>query len=138
MPPPIKGVRRLSQFREAKWLAGHKRSCRTAQGGIRDTFVVVGFVPAPAGRSRAIYLARREGRALVHAGKAGTAFTGESARASQQKLDPIAIRKSSLTQPMKKPKGTWVKPQVLADIEYRAITADGRMRHGSFKGVRDD
>jgi bifunctional non-homologous end joining protein LigD len=75
---------------------------------------------------------------LVYAGKAGTGFTGDTARALREKLDPIAVRKSPLTMPVKKPKATWVKPEVLADVEYRATTADGRMRHGSFKGVRED
>ena len=59
-------------------------------------------------------------------------------RALSGELDPIVVRKSPLSQPVKKPKATRVRPQVLADIEYRAITADGRMRHGSFKGVRED
>jgi ATP-dependent DNA ligase len=28
--------------------------------------------------------------------------------------------------------------ELAVSIEYRAITADGRTRHGSFKGVRED
>jgi bifunctional non-homologous end joining protein LigD len=39
---------------------------------------------------------------------------------------------------VKKPKATWVKPRELVDVEYRAMTDDGRLRQGSFKGVRDD
>jgi ATP-dependent DNA ligase len=83
--------------------------------------VVVGFVPALAGSLRAIYLGRHEDKALLYAGKAGTGFTGDTARALREKLDAIAVRKSPLTVEVKKPKATWVKPQVLADIEYRAI-----------------
>jgi bifunctional non-homologous end joining protein LigD len=132
----IEGI--VSKLAESPYVSGRtdlwiKATCRK-----RDTFVVVGFVPAPAGSLKAIYLGRREGKDLVYAGKAGTGFTGETARALREKLDPIAVRKSPLTVPVKKPKATWVKPQVLADVEYRSITADGRMRHGSFKGVRDD
>jgi bifunctional non-homologous end joining protein LigD len=48
------------------------------------------------------------------------------------------VRKSPFTVEVKKPKATWVKPQMLVDVEYRAITADGRLRHGSFKGMRED
>jgi bifunctional non-homologous end joining protein LigD len=74
---------------------------------------------------------------LVYAGKAGTGFSGDTARALRTKLDRLTVRKSPLTVEAKKPKATWVKPQVLVDVEYRAITADGRMRHGSF-GTRED
>jgi bifunctional non-homologous end joining protein LigD len=53
-------------------------------------------------------------------------------------LDPLTVRRSPLTKPVRKPKATWVRPDVLVDVEYRAITPDGRLRHASFKGVRED
>jgi bifunctional non-homologous end joining protein LigD len=116
--------------RNEMWI---KATCRK-----RETFVVVGFVPAPAGSHNAIYLGRREGKQLIYTGKAGTGFTGATARALREKLDTVAVSKSPLTVPVTKPEATWVKPEVLADIEYRSITVDGRMRHGSFKGLRED
>ena len=33
---------------------------------------------------------------------------------------------------------TWVKPKVVAEITYRALSSDGSLRHPSFKGLRDD
>ena len=35
-------------------------------------------------------------------------------------------------------KGIWVEPQLLAEIEYRAKSAGGKMRHPFFKGLRED
>jgi ATP-dependent DNA ligase len=32
----------------------------------------------------------------------------------------------------------WVEPSLLAEIEYRAKSAEGKVRHPVFKGVRDD
>jgi bifunctional non-homologous end joining protein LigD len=32
----------------------------------------------------------------------------------------------------------WVKPSLLAEIEYRAKSADGKVRDPLFKGVRED
>ncbi|WP_275186584.1 hypothetical protein [Bradyrhizobium sp. CSA112] len=32
----------------------------------------------------------------------------------------------------------WVEPEVLAEIEYRAKSAEGKVRHPFFKGVRED
>jgi bifunctional non-homologous end joining protein LigD len=128
----------VSKLADSPYRSGRNDTWIKATCRKRDTFVVVGFVPAPAGSLKAIYLGRREGKDLIYTGKAGTGFTGATARALREKLDPIAVRKSPLSVPLKKPKATWVAPHVLADIEYRSITADGKMRHGSFKGVRED
>ncbi|MBX5029363.1 hypothetical protein HJB69_12405 [Rhizobium lentis] len=32
----------------------------------------------------------------------------------------------------------WIKPKLVAEIEYRAWTHDGKLRHPSYKGLRDD
>jgi len=56
---------------------------------------------------------RREGEELLYAGKAGTGFTFETARALREKLNPLVVRKSPLTTPVRKPKATWVRPEVL-------------------------
>jgi bifunctional non-homologous end joining protein LigD len=52
-------------------------------------------------------------------------------------LKPL-IRK---TQPYAKRiahKGIWVEPKLLAEIEYRAKSAAGKVRHPFFKGLRED
>jgi bifunctional non-homologous end joining protein LigD len=37
------------------------------------------------------------------------------------------------------PKGAhFVEPQLVAEIEFSEMTSDGMVRHGSFKGLRDD
>jgi ATP-dependent DNA ligase len=35
-------------------------------------------------------------------------------------------------------KGIWVEPQLLAEVEYRAKSAEGKVRHPLFKGLRED
>ena len=61
---------------------------------------------------------RSEGSELLDAGKAGTGFTGDTARALRE-------RKIAAHQACKKPKATWVKPVELVDVEFRAVTDDG-------------
>src|SRR5690606_35107609 len=33
---------------------------------------------------------------------------------------------------------TWVKPEVVAEVNYRTVASDGTFRHPSFKGLRED
>ncbi|TBC42734.1 hypothetical protein ELH31_02675 [Rhizobium ruizarguesonis] len=32
---------------------------------------------------------------------------------------------------------TWIKPKLVAEIEYQAWTHDGKLRHASYRGLRD-
>lgn len=32
----------------------------------------------------------------------------------------------------------WVEPELVCDVEYTEWTRDGRLRHPSFKGLRED
>jgi bifunctional non-homologous end joining protein LigD len=59
-----------------------------------------------------------------------------SAAELRWRLTPL-IRK---TQPYSKRiahKAIWVEPQLPAEIEYRAKSAEGKVRHPFFKGLRD-
>jgi bifunctional non-homologous end joining protein LigD len=74
---------------------------------------------------------------LVYAWKVDHGFDTASAKELQARLKPL-IRK---TQPYGKKiahKGIWVEPSLLAEIEYRAKSAEGKVRHPVFKGVRED
>lgn len=132
----VEGV--VSKLRDAPYRSGRTESWIKATCRKRDTIVVAGFEPGMHGMLKGVYLARRDGARLLYAGKAENGFTGETARALRERLEPIAVRKSPLTKPVKKPKAHWVKPEMLVDVEYRAVTSDGRLRHASFKGVRED
>ena len=55
----------------------------------RDRFVVVGFVPDGAGGLAKLRLARREGRALIYAGRVGTGWDHKTARAVRAALAPL-------------------------------------------------
>lgn len=84
-----------------------------------------------------IYLGRRKGKDLVYAGKVDHGFDKASAKDLQARLKPL-IRK---TQPFSKRiahRGIWVEPELMAEIEYRAKSAEGKVRHPFFKGLRED
>jgi len=88
--------------------------------------------------SASLYLGRREGDRLLYAGKAQTGFAVDEMREIRERLDPFIIRHAPLDQPIKKPKATWVRPVVRAEVTYGGVTEDGLLREPVFKGLRDD
>jgi bifunctional non-homologous end joining protein LigD len=59
------------------------------------------------------------------------------AAALRKRLTPL-IRK---TQPYTRKighKAIWVEPELMAEIEYRAKSAEGKVRHPFFKVLRED
>ena len=82
-------------------------------------------------------LGRRKGNDLIYAGKVDHGFDKVSAADLRKRLTPL-VRK---TQPYAKRiahKGIWVEPRISAEIGYRARSAEGKVRHPFFKGIRDD
>jgi len=131
----IEGIvskRRDSRYQSGRTTAWMKATCRK-----RDTFRVAG-IAFKAGKFDGLYLARPSGKQLLYAGKVERGFDDQTARTLVSELIPLKAGKSPLSTPIRKPKATWVKPAVSVDVEYRALTGDGLLRHPSFKGVRRD
>ncbi|TPO13719.1 DNA ligase D [Mesorhizobium sp. B1-1-5] len=106
-----------------------------------DTFPIVAFVEklgAQPRRIASLYIGRRDGDRLLYAGKAQSGYTLEAARRVRERLDPLIIDKSPLSEPIKKPKATWVKPEVLAEVQFSGVTDRGILREAVFKGLRED
>jgi len=128
----------VSKLRDAPYSSGRNDSWVKVTCRKRDSFVVIGFIPAPGKSVTALYLGRMVGDELFYAGKAAAGLTGEAARHLRRILEPLKRKTTPLTKRVSKPKAQWVEPRVLVDAEYRGITNDGRLRHASFKGLRDD
>jgi bifunctional non-homologous end joining protein LigD len=105
---------------------------KTVQKG---QFPVIGFVKDPTGVA-ALYLGKREGKALVYMGKVGTGWSRTVSSQIRKQLDTVVSPKSKLTKPIRKPQATWVEPTFFADVEYRDITSEGLLRQSSFKGLK--
>jgi bifunctional non-homologous end joining protein LigD len=102
----------------------------------RETLAIAGFA-LDGKKWDGIYLGRRKGKELIYAGKVDHGFDTASAKDLQARLKPL-IRK---TQPYAKKiahRGIWVEPSLLAEVEYRAKSPEGTLRHPFFKGIPED
>ncbi|MBY5734058.1 ATP-dependent DNA ligase [Rhizobium leguminosarum] len=103
-----------------------------------DSFVIVGYerpTVARAGIGR-LLLAARKGKKLVYVGGVGTGFNERSAAELREQMDRLIIAKPAVDTGRKR-NAVFVRPGLVAEIEYRAWTHDGKLRHASYKGLRE-
>jgi bifunctional non-homologous end joining protein LigD len=111
---------------------------------LRQELVVGGFTD-PEGAARdaigALLVGYHEAGALRFAGKVGTGFTNAEARALRRRLRGIAADASPFTP---RPSGWlgrnahWVRPELVCEVAFTEWTGDGKIRHPSFQGLRED
>ena len=110
--------------------------------GLEQEFVIGGFMPAKDYPKAvgAVLLGYYKNGKLVYAGKVGTGFTRQVAKDTYKKLDLLKTGQNPF--PEKPPRGlrpyVFVDPKILCEVSFAEWTADGHIRHGSFKGLRED
>jgi bifunctional non-homologous end joining protein LigD len=130
----LEGV--VSKVRDGAYPAGRTNDWVKKTCVQRETLTIAGFA-LDGTKWDGIYVGRRKGDDLIYAGRVDHGFDKASAADLQKRLKPL-IRK---TQPYAKRiahKGIWVEPKLLAEIEYRAKSAEGKVRHPFFRGLRED
>jgi bifunctional non-homologous end joining protein LigD len=81
----------------------------------------------------------REGRPVLrYAGKVGTGFSETELARLQRLLEERAIDTSPFVGRQPPAGARFVRPELVAEIEFTEWTRDGMLRHPSYKGLRDD
>ena len=107
----------------------------------RQEFVIVGASRSSAANRpfASLLLAQHEGGSLVYKGKVGTGFDGDTLAELAAKLEKLATDSAPVEVPQAESRGArWVKPKLVAEVAFAEFTAEGRVRHGSFLGLRSD
>ncbi|MEV0643123.1 non-homologous end-joining DNA ligase [Streptomyces sp. NPDC050619] len=119
--------------RSTDWL---KLKCSQGQ-----EFVVGGFTE-PAGSREglgALLLGHHDsGGGLRYAGKVGTGFDRRTLLELRERLDRLRVSASPFDKAVRAAGARWVRPELVAQIDFTEWTRDGMLRHPRFLGLRDD
>ena len=137
----LEGV--VSKSRDAPYRSGRTKSWLKSKCSARQEFVIAGFVPSSVSRKAigSLVLGVYESGKLRHVGRVGTGFTGTVAESLFRKLDRIRVTASPFDGRLTAEEARqvrFVRPELVAEVEFRAWTADGHLRHASFRGMRED
>lgn len=133
----------IAKRADAPYRSGRSDTWRKIKCLTTQDFVISGFMPSTSA-SRAVgslILGLHQRGKLVHVGRVGTGFTDAVARDLWKALDPLKTKSAPFADelpPLAKRNATWVDPLLVCEVTVRAWTADGQLRHASFKTLRPD
>jgi len=132
----------ISKDRTAPYHAGRKSDWQKIKCSRRQELVIGGYTNPEGSRAGfgSLLMGTFENGHLRYVGRVGTGFTDKTLAKLHQKLNRLEIDESPFTDGSPKAKAHihWVKPRLVAEVEFGSWTADGIIRHAAFVGLRED
>jgi bifunctional non-homologous end joining protein LigD len=135
----LEGV--VSKKIDAPYQSGRMLDWIKSKCTLRQEFIVIGYLASAAtGRGlRSIIVGYRKNGKLVYAGRVGTGFSTKAGDDLKRKLEKLKVKSPVVAGLEKKEKNAiWVRPELVAEVEFRTWTSDGILRQASFQGLRED
>ncbi|HEV8571871.1 MAG TPA: non-homologous end-joining DNA ligase [Actinomycetota bacterium] len=109
----------------------------------RQSCVVLGWTPGTGSRAvtfGSLLVGAYKGKNLVWIGQVGTGFTDPMLADLMERLLALEAPEPPVDDPaLRQLKGArWVRPELVCEVEYLAMTSAGKLRAPSYKGLRPD
>ncbi|MDP9128389.1 MAG: DNA ligase D [Pseudomonadota bacterium] len=132
----------MSKRIDAPYMPGRTKVWLKTKCHMRQEFVIGGFtLPSTGGLGiGSLLLGCYDTDRLVYAGRVGTGFTSEASQKLRKTLDKLKQKEmpfASISTEAKR-RALWVEPKLVGEVEFTEWTPDGRLRHPSFQGLRED
>lgn len=134
----------LSKHKDKAYTPGRGMTWRKTKCISRQELVIGGFTDPEGERTGigALLVGYYAGERLVYAGKVGTGYSHKLLGELRRMLAPIEQSTCPFDPVPQKawtgPNRHWVTPQHVCEVAFSEWTDDGRMRHPSFQGMRED
>ena len=135
----------VAKARDSRYLPGKRSDSWVKVKNIRRQSCVVGGwkdgAGGRAGQLGSLLLGVHGDQGLVYAGHVGTGFNARALEVLGALLGPLATAVCPYDGEVPKDHARaahWVRPEIVVDVDFTEWTRDGRLRHPSYKGIRDD
>jgi bifunctional non-homologous end joining protein LigD len=105
-----------------------------------DEFVIGGFTKGTGARQHfgALLLGVYSKGRLCYVGKVGTGFDDSSLESLRRKFQGLIRVKSPFASNVRERDATFLSPRLVAQLSFTEWTAEGKLRHPVYLGLRDD
>ncbi|CAD7039595.1 DNA ligase D [Pseudorhizobium endolithicum] len=133
----------ISKIGDAPYRGGRGRDWVKSKCSARQEFVVAGYVPSSVSSNAigSLVMGYYDGDTLKHAGRVGTGYSNKVAQSLFRQLQDLRTDRSPFGEKLtgvEKKDVVFLKPELVAEVEFRGWTADSHIRHAAYRGLRED